>query len=357
MATIDIKQLEMAKRVYNNKMEVEKDKEGNIIVGDEMALTKLVNSAFTKDGEINNYQAFRDLNKLILVGAEEFGQADYQRVISMVADYERVGANDIKVYELPKEKVRATMKLTATGSGVDFTRIPSYKNTEIATPVKHQFGVYYNVSRMISDPVNEYRNAVDIVREEKVKFILSKIYSVASAAATAGKIPTKQIYSGSNITFPEFRSIESSLLRYGRNTRPVLIADPAFIGNLADKQATVNVNGSTVPQYLTDDLRSKLLSSVTFEEIGRTVCINLDNPYTDKMNTKVDLPVNEAIMIAGGTTSPFKVTEFGGLTMLEDTLNQNIETEQVHLKISYKVDVTLLLTQAIAYIKDTTVQL
>ena len=75
------------------------------------------------------------------------------------------------------------------------------------------------------------------------------------------------------------------------------------------------------------------------------------------MNTKVDLPVNEAIMIAGGTTSPFKVTEFGGLTMLEDTLNQNIETEQVHLKISYKVDITLLLTQAIAYIKDTTVQL
>ena len=180
MATIDIKQLGMAKRVYNNKMEVEKDKEGNIIAGDEMALTKLVNSAFTKNGEINNYQAFRDLNKLILVGAEEFGKADFQKVINMLADYEQVGANDIKIYELPKEKVKATMKLTATGSGVDFTRIPSYRNTELATPVKHQFGVYYNVSRMISDPVNEYKNAVDIVREEKVKYILSKIYSVAS---------------------------------------------------------------------------------------------------------------------------------------------------------------------------------
>ena len=75
------------------------------------------------------------------------------------------------------------------------------------------------------------------------------------------------------------------------------------------------------------------------------------------MNSKVDLPVNEAILIAGGSSSPFKVTEFGGLTMLEDTLNQNIETEQVHLKISYKVDVTLLLTQAIAYLKDTAVKL
>lgn len=356
MATIDIKQLGMAKRVYNNKMEVEKDKEGNIIAGDEMALTKLVNSAFTKDGEINNYQAFRDLNKLILVGAEEFGQADYQKVISMVADYERVGANDIKIYELPKEKVKATMKLTATGSGVDFTRIPSYKNTELATPVKHQFGVYYNVSRMISDPVNEYKNAVDIVREEKVKYILSKIYSVASAAATAGKIPAQQIHTDANMTFPDFRSIESSLIRYGRNTRPVLIADPAFISNLVDKQATVNVNDN-ISKYLTDDLREKLLSATTFETVGRTICINLDNPYTDKMNTKVDLPVNEAIMIAGGSSSPFKVTEFGGLTMLEDTLNQNIETEQVHLKISYKVDVTLLLTQAIAYLKDTAVKL
>lgn len=356
MATIDIKQLGMAKRVYNNKMEVEKDKEGNIIAGDEMALTKLVNSAFTKDGEINNYQAFRDLNKLILVGAEEFGQADFQKVINMVADYERVGANDIKIYELPKEKVKATMKLTATGSGVDFTRIPSYKNTELATPVKHQFGVYYNVSRMISDPVNEYKNAVDIVREEKVKYILSKIYSVASAAATAGKIPAQQIHTDANMTFPDFRSIESSLIRYGRNTRPVLIADPAFISSLVDKQATVNVNDN-ISKYLTDDLREKLLSATTFETVGRTICINLDNPYTDKMNSKVDLPVNEAIMISGGSSSPFKVTEFGGLTMLEDTLNQNIETEQVHLKISYKVDVTLLLTQAIAYLKDTAVKL
>lgn len=356
MATIDIKQLGMAKRVYNNKMEVEKDKEGNIIAGDEMALTKLVNSAFTKNGEINNYQAFRDLNKLILVGAEEFGKADFQKVINMLADYEQVGANDIKIYELPKEKVKATMKLTATGSGVDFTRIPSYRNTELATPVKHQFGVYYNVSRMISDPVNEYKNAVDIVREEKVKYILSKIYSVASAAATAGKIPAQQIHTDANMTFPDFRSIESSLIRYGRNTRPVLIADPAFISNLVDKQATVNVNDN-ISKYLTDDLREKLLSATTFETVGRTICINLDNPYTDKMNSKVDLPVNEAIMIAGGSSSPFKVTEFGGLTMLEDTLNQNIETEQVHLKISYKVDVTLLLTQAIAYLKDTAVKL
>ena len=356
MATIDIKQLGMAKRVYNNKMEVEKDKEGNIIAGDEMALTKLVNSAFTKNGEINNYQAFRDLNKLILVGAEEFGKADFQKVINMLADYEQVGANDIKIYELPKEKVKATMKLTATGSGVDFTRIPSYRNTELATPVKHQFGVYYNVSRMISDPVNEYKNAVDIVREEKVKYILSKIYSVASAAATAGKIPAQQIHTDANMTFPDFRSIESSLIRYGRNTRPVLIADPAFISDLVDKQATVNVNDN-ISKYLTDDLREKLLSATTFETVGRTICINLDNPYTDKMNTKVDLPVNEAIMIAGGSSSPFKVTEFGGLTMLEDTLNQNIETEQVHLKISYKVDVTLLLTQAIAYLKDTAVKL
>ena len=356
MTTIDVKQLAMAKRVYNNKMEIEKDKEGNIIAGDEMALTKLVNSAFTKNGEINNYQAFRDLNKLILVGAEEFGKADFQKVINMLADYEQVGANDIKIYELPKEKVKATMKLTATGSGVDFTRIPSYRNTELATPVKHQFGVYYNVSRMISDPVNEYKNAVDIVREEKVKYILSKIYSVASAAATAGKIPAQQIHTDANMTFPDFRSIESSLIRYGRNTRPVLIADPAFISNLVDKQATVNLNDN-ISKYLTDDLREKLLSATTFETVGRTICINLDNPYTDKMNTKVDLPVNEAIMIAGGSSSPFKVTEFGGLTMLEDTLNQNIETEHVHLKISYKVDVTLLLTQAIAYLKDTTVKL
>lgn len=359
MMNIDVKQLEMAKRIYNGKMTQELDKDGNVIASDELALKKLVNSAFDNNGQINNYQAYRDLNRLIVVSAEELGKADFQAVVNVFADYEKVGLNDIKIYELPVNRKQTTVKATATGAGVDFTRIPSYKKQEVAVPAKHQFGVKYNISRMISDPVNEFGNAVNYVREEKVKYILSQIYTIAREYAGVGvaKIPTKQTYTGAGITFPEFRAIESSLLRYGRNARPVLIADPAFIANLADKQATVLVNGTTTPQYLTDELRTSLLSDVVCEQIGRTIAINLDNPYTDKMNSKVDLPVNEGIMIAGGTTSPFKVTEFGDLMLLEDSIQNHIETEDVFLKISYKVDVTLIATQAIAYIKDTSVTL
>ena len=75
------------------------------------------------------------------------------------------------------------------------------------------------------------------------------------------------------------------------------------------------------------------------------------------MKKKVDLPVDEAIMIAGGVNSPVKVTEFGGMAVLSDDIDKHIETEEVFRKISYKVDVTLLLNRAIAYLKDTSVVL
>ena len=166
MMNIDVKQLEMAKRIYNGKMTQELDKDGNVIASDELALKKLVNSAFDNNGQINNYQAYRDLNRLIVVSAEEFGKADFQAVVNVFADYEKVGLNDIKIYELPVNRKQTTIKATATGAGVDFTRIPSYKKQEVAVPAKHQFGVKYNISRMISDPINEFGNAVNYVREE-----------------------------------------------------------------------------------------------------------------------------------------------------------------------------------------------
>jgi hypothetical protein len=137
-----------------------------------------------------------------------------------------------------------------------------------------------------------------------------------------------------------------------------MIADTALIGSLADKQASVMVTGSTnVPMYLTDDMRKSLLTNTTIEQISKTIAISIDNPYIDNMNSKVELPVDEAILIAGGSASPIKVTEFGDMALLSDTIQQHIESEEAFLKIAYKVDVTLLLNRAIGYIKDTSVVL
>lgn len=354
---INTKQLQMAKRVYNNKME-DIVKDGKVIANDEEALTKIVNNAFTGSNTIKNYQAFHDLNQLIVTTADDVAKPNLERAINLVASYKTVGANDIMEYDVNDKNVQTTMALSATGSGVDFVKIPSYKNKIFATPKKHQFGVKYSISAMVSDPVNEFRNAVNYVAEAKVKYIMSQLYAVTRSAVANSKIPAKQIKQGAGISFPEFRAVESSLLRYGRNVRPVLIADNAFIGTLAEKQATVSVQGITSqPLYLTDDLKESLLRDIEIDQISKTMCIATDNPWTDRMNTKVDLPVDEAIMIAGGVNSPFKVTEFGGMAVLSDDIDKHIETEEVFMKISYKVDVTLLLNRAIAYLKDTSVVL
>lgn len=357
--TIDLKQLEMAKRICNNKMDEVKDKDGKIIASDEGALLKMVNSAFDKaSGDINNIQAFRDLNKLIVTTAEALAEPDIQKTINLVAQYQKVGANDVMQYDVNDNKVRVSMALTATGTGVDFTKIPSYKKKQFATARKHQFGVKYSVSRMISDPVNEFRNATQYVAEEKVKYVMSQIYIVLRNAVTASKIPAKQMHETAGITFPEFKAIESSLLRYGRNARPIMIADTAFISDLADKQASVSATGMTnTPLYLTDAMREHLLHDIEIEQISKTMAIAIDNPYTDRMNSKVDLPVDEAILVAGGSSSPFRVTDFGDMAVASDNLDINLETEEVNMKISYKVDITLLLTQAVGYIKNTNVTL
>ena len=358
MENINVKQLEMAKRICRNSMEETLDKDGKIIASDEGALTKLVNSAFSSNNDINNLQAYRDLNKLIVTTAEELAQPDIQKTINLVAQYQKVGANDTMQYDVNDNRVRVTMALTATGTGVDFTKLPSYKKKSFATPRKHQFGVKYSVSRMISDPVNEFRNATQYVAEEKVKYVMSQIYIVLRNAVTASKIPAKQIHQVAGITFAEFRGIESSLLRYGRNARPVMIADQAFISNLADKQATMTVGVSNnTPLYLTDEMRQSLLRDIEIDQISKTMAIAIDNPYTDRMSTKVDLPIDEAILVAGGSASPFRVTDFGDMSVASDSLDINLESEEVNMKISYKVDITLLLTQAVGYIKDTQVVL
>jgi hypothetical protein len=346
--------LQLGKRVYNNKTLV--NAEG--VNEDENVIIELAHKAINANGTINNLQAFRDLNQLIVTTAEQLQQPNRQQYIDIVSDYKKVGANDIMQYNVEDKITKVTTAVTATGTGVNFTKVPSFTSKVYATPVKHQFGIKYSISEMYSDPINQFKNAVNLVNEEKTRYILSQIFVAVREASANAKIPTKQKYSGAGITFAGFKGIESSLLRYGRNVKPVMIADTALIGSLADKQASVVVTGATtIPMYLTDAMRESLLRDATIEQISKTLAISIDNPYTDNMNSKVELPVDEAILIAGGSASPLKVTEFGDMALLSDTIQEHIESEEVFMKISYKVDITLLLNRAIGYIKDTSVTL
>lgn len=351
----NVKMLEMAKRIYNGTMLEKKDDQGKVILSDAEAIKALVDKTFTPNAEVRSIEQLRIFNKLIVETAEELAQNRVEPIISMISDYKRVGRNDVVVYEIPKRS-RITMALSATGSGVDFVRIAPYMRKIAARPQTHQFGVYYNIDKMISDPVNEFRNAVNYVSDYKVKYIFNKIMTLVREAVANGTIPAGQIEEDANVDITDFRKIENKLLRYGKGVAPVFVADRELIDSLAISQAKLNLGVSGAEGILlTDELRKELLRNAEITQISRSTAIATDNPFIDDANSKVEFPINEGILLAGGSKSPFAVREFGAMRTAEGI--PDIEDERVNIKIDMKLDITLLLGAAIGWIKDTAVTL
>lgn len=349
------KMLEMGKRIYSNKMLEKKDEQGNVVLSDSDAIKALVEQTFTSGGEVKNMEQLRVFNRLIVETAELEAEPRIQPILDLIADYSKVGRYDKIVYEVPK-KAKIKMAITATGAGVDFVRITPGQKKVPAKPETHQFGVYYNIERMVSDPVNEFRNAVNYVTEYKVKYIYKKVLALVNAAKTAGSIPTGQVLETAGVDILDYRDLEGKLLRYGKGTKPVMVADRNLIDSLAVKQATANLGISGKEGILlTDELRKEILNSAEISQILRTTAIATDNPFTDDLNSTVELSVNEGIVIAGGDKSPFMIREFGGMRTAQGI--PDIEDERVNMKIDMKLDVTLLYGSAMGYIKDTTVTL
>lgn len=344
---------ELGKRIYNNKMLVKKDNEGQVVLSDEDAIKNLVDQTFTRDGEIKNMEQFRVFNKLIVETADTEANAEIEPILNLLADYQTVGRYDKVVYTVPKE-ARISLALTATGAGVDFKRIAPGSKKVPAKVETHQFGVYYNIDEMISDPVNKFREAVDYVTKYKVKYIFTKIMDLTNEAVTSGDIPSGQILDTAGFNIMDYRAIENRLLRYGRGVRPVMIADRNLIDSLAIKQANSGITGSE-DIFLNDNLKESLLRETSITQISRTTAIPTVNPFVDNDNSKVDLPVDEGFVVAGGDKSPFKIREFGGMRTAQGL--PDIEDERVNMKIDMKMDITLLLGRAMAYIQDAEVTL
>lgn len=349
------KMIALGKRIYNNQMLEKKDEQGKIVLSDTDAIKALVDQTFSTGGEVKNLEQLRVFNRLIVEIADEEAEGRVEPIINMISDYKKVGRYDKVIYEIPK-KAKITMALTASGAGVDFVRISPSTRKQAAKPETHQFGVYYNIEAMISDPVNEFRKAVNYVAEYKVKYIFNKIMKLVEKAVDNGTIPAGQTEETANVSFMDFRGIENKLLRYGNGVAPVMIADRNLIDDLAIKQATLNL-GATGKEgiLLTDELRKELLRNAEITQISRTTAIATDNPFIDKENSKVEFPVNEGILIAGGSKSPFMIREFGSMRTAQGT--PDIEDERVNLKIDMRLDITLLLGEALGYVKDTAVTL
>ncbi|MBP3929408.1 MAG: phage morphogenesis protein [Peptostreptococcaceae bacterium] len=344
---------ELGKRIYNNKMVVENNEDGTIKYSDDEAIKALCSKVFDMDGNVSSMEDLRSFNKLIVEVANKEAQAKFEQVVNLVADYKTYGRYDtIQYYKVPQRK-QTTVALSASGTGVDFTKIPSKQTKVPAQPKLRQFGVQYSISEMVNDPVNAFRGAVNDVVQAKLLFIFKEIMKLAKNGVAAGKIPTAQQFNGSNMTLANYRTIESKLIRAGRNARPVLIADTAFINDLALKQGTEGLGGTNL-SWLTDELRTSLLRDVTFDMVSKSLAVATDNPWIDEKHDKVDIAPNEAILLAGAEGSPFKISEFGGMRTAQDM--PSIEKEQVLIKIDYVIDISLINGEMMAYLMDTNIQ-
>lgn len=344
---------ELGKRIYNNKMVVENNEDGTIKYSDDEAIKALCSKVFDMDGNVSSMEDLRSFNKLIVEVANKEAQAKFEQVVNLVADYKAYGRYDtIQYYKVPQRK-QTTVALSASGTGVDFTKIPSKQTKVPAQPKLRQFGVQYSISEMVNDPVNAFRGAVNDVVQAKLLFIFKEIMKLAKNGVAAGKIPTAQQFNGSNMTLANYRTIESKLIRAGRNARPVLIADTAFINDLALKQGTQGLGGTNL-SWLTDELRTSLLRDVTFDMVSKSLAVATDNPWIDEKHDKVDIAPNEAILLAGAEGSPFKISEFGGMRTAQDM--PSIEKEQVLIKIDYVIDISLINGEMMAYLMDTNIQ-
>ena len=349
------KMVEMGRRIYNGKLFEKKDDNGKVLLSDEQAIKALCESTFTKNGSIPSIDKLRSFNALIVEVANEEAQAKIQPIIDAVSNYSKVDRYATKLYQIPK-RAKVSMALSASGTGVDFVRITPSMKQKPAVPKNHQFGAYYNIDEMISDPVNSFRKAVDYVVEWKVKYLFKQLFVLIGQAKTNSQIPTKQLVEKANITLADFRKAEGSLLRYGNNVSPILIADRNLIDSLAEKQLTEGMGTLGKEQYFgTDELRTELLRSNQIQKVSRTIAVATDNPFTDDKNSKVDLPVNEGLMVAGGDKSPFYITEFGTMKTAEGV--PDIEDERVNFKVTMTMDITLMYGQALGYLKDSAITL
>lgn len=336
-------------RTYNNQME--EAKEGNL--SDEAVIVSLVNEAYSKNGVIKSNEKLRQFHALVVEVANEVKNPKYDQIVNLLTQYDkRTSIYDVKYYNVIDKSIKAKFYVSAKESGVEFNRIAINSSNKIATPENFQLGLKYSINELVTDPVNKFRELVNMIPEIKLEMLVKNMYIDLAKASTTNDIPASQIIEKSNITFDDFRKVENKLIRTGRNAAPIMLADIAFIDHLANAQAGVAtpITNATQGLYLTDELKTSLLRDIVIDQVSKTVCIPLDNDWTDKTHTKTLLDPQEAMMVAGGKEKPFRFTEFGGVRL--SNKDPHIELDWVEFKLDYLADLTLLYGENMAYLKD-----
>lgn len=331
-------------RVYNQTMKVE-DINGEKVNKDEQEIIDICNKTFghgTPSPE--NLHLF---NQFLVETAEIIAEPKVDYILNLLADFETVPADAVKVYKIAKT-VKPKWLYTAKGTGVDLVRLVGSETKKIATPQSLTFGAYYEITTFRADPVRAFREAVDNLVMAKLEYYFDKIFEIMKTAKANGEIPAKNILSGANHALGDYQKLENSMIRL-TGGRPLMVADIAMINALASKVAT------TQKDLLTDEVKDMLREDLVPSQISKTVTVPFPNAWIDEANTQVRFNVQQAFVFPGGNVGkkPFAITEFGTKRQYSEL---DAETEQVKLKVVFEADVTLLNGRYLGLLEDTAVQ-
>lgn len=328
------------KRVYNNKM-VEANTAENIL-GDEAEIKAICEKVFG-NGSLPDPSMLHSFNELVIQLADEVAKPMVTDMISLIANTRTATRGNVVQIETPR-KIKAKVIWTANGSGVDLIRVEG-KSSVIATPATFTAGFYYEPLDLVQNSVESFRKLVQDLAEAKLRLYMKEIAKLIDGAVASTKIPTNNVINGANTTIASFNTIVSRASRFGG--RPMLIADPVMINDLANKiPADANLS-----KLISDGYKDELLLSLNVTQIGRATAMNLINPFIDGANTKVELNHQVGYMIAGeANQKPMAIVEYGGMRQKQQA---TFADERVELVIAQDASINLLYTQNLFYIKDT----
>jgi hypothetical protein len=327
-------------RAYNNKMI--KDDIKN--VNDEADIREYCKLIFNSKQSADPAMLWQ-FNNLIVQQADEIAKPMLKDLLSLFANFTTTPSiNDRVKIVYPQSKMKTRVIWSANGTGVDLVRLAPHQTSEYAEPQQFSTGFYYEPSDMQSDAVENYRKVVNDLAEAKVRLYYNVLSDIMVSAMASGKIPAKNVKVGTDLTLADYNKVATTLSRYGG--RPVFVGDMLLIDYFKKQEVTDAFFG----KLISEDYKNKTFSELVPTSIGRTVAVDLYNPFIDRTNAQVDLKINEGFMFAGSATQkPFTIVEFGSL---QQKTGQDPEDERIKIKLVQFADIKLVQGWTFGYIKE-----
>ena len=342
----EIKAADMKKlfnRVYNDQMIVDKDTD----MHDSDSIKAVCAKVFGDGNTTPDPSLLHQFNNLVVETASEIAQPKVTDLLKYLANYVVTARGDVKMIKTPR-RVKAKVVWSANGSGVDLIRVSGAKEV-VAVPQTFSTGFYYEPLDLVKDSVDSFQALINDVAEAKMRLYMSEIAKLTTASIANSKIPSNNVIDGSNTSIVDYNRLVGLFSRYGGV--PVLVADALMVNDLAMKQVTDPV----LSTLLSDSYKDELLKSLNITTIGRSVAVNLVNPFINDTNSAVELDPREGYMFTGeGSQKPFSIVEYGTMRQQTET---NIEDERVKVKLSQDASIILVYGQLLGFIKDDSISL